>query len=30
VELYGVESKVASLEDLFRRVVLGKLGGERA
>ncbi len=30
VELYGVESKVASLEDLFRRVVLGELGGERA
>jgi len=30
VELYGVESKVASLEDLFKRVVLGELGGERA
>ena len=26
VEFYGLESRVASLEDLFRRMVLGKLG----
>ena len=28
VELYGLESKVASLEGLFRRIVLGQVGGE--
>ncbi|RLI07610.1 ABC transporter ATP-binding protein [Candidatus Bathyarchaeota archaeon] len=27
VEFYGLESRVASLEDLFRRMVLGRLGG---